>query len=202
MKVKDLCVCDVAACTRSTSIARAGSLMQKYDVGALPIVDRSERVIGMVTDRDIALELTRRNAPASEITVEEVMSDGVVGTRADVDVRDALRLMATHGVRRLPVLDEDGLLEGVISIDDIICHSVEDEGGQELSYADVMETLEEISRDYRAESGSKPQGRRYREDRPVRPEVTSGRRSRGRYYRSESPRFEEEAHAGRPRRRR
>jgi CBS domain-containing protein len=153
MKVGDLCIFDVAACHRQTTLARAGALMRKYDVGALAVIDRSERPIGMITDRDLALEVTRRNAPPSEILVEEVLSGEVAVCGPDDDVRDALRIMARERVRRLPVVDEQGYLVGIISIDDIICHAVDVEGSRELPYEDVVQTLCRIAQEYRAETG-------------------------------------------------
>lgn len=153
MKVGDLCICDVAAVSRQTSLARAGTLMRKYNVGALPVIDRNERAVGMITDRDIALALTRRNASPSEVLVEEVMAEEVAVCTADDDVREALRIMGREQVHRLPVVDDRGLLEGIISIDDIVCHAVDVDGGRELPYELVVESLCGIAQKYRAETG-------------------------------------------------
>jgi CBS domain-containing protein len=182
MRVSDLCVCDVSACSRETSLARAGAQMRKSDVGCLPVVDRQDRVIGMVTDRDIALELTRRNAPPSEIYVDEIMSDRIAVCSTDDDVRDALRLMARNEVRRLPVVDERDRLQGIISIDDIVCSAAQDGDNRQLPYSEVIDTFCQITSSYQAEthSGARSKGRRYR-------------------YREESPRFEPEE-SGRSRR--
>ncbi|MBI2930964.1 MAG: CBS domain-containing protein [Planctomycetes bacterium] len=188
MKVRDLCICDVAAATRRTSLARAGMLMRKYEVGSLPVVDRHDRVIGMLTDRDCFLEIARRNAPASELFAEEIMTERPASVSAKDDVRDALDLMARYKVRRLPVVDEEGRLEGILSIDDLICHSVEEGRGRTIPYEDVVETLCEIVKEYAAESGelrSSPHAAR----REAAMESSSRRR---RYYRKEEPEFEAE----------
>ncbi len=153
MNVRNLCICDVADCTRETSLARAGQLMRKFGIGALPVIDRNDRPIGIVTDRDIALVVARKNLPASELLVEEVMSDTVAVCTLQDDVREALRIMARERVRRLPVVDDEGRLEGIVSIDDIVCHAVDVEGGRELSYELVVETLCRIVQPYRAETG-------------------------------------------------
>lgn len=153
MNVGDLCICDVAACYRQTTLARAGALMNKYNVGALPVIDRNERPVGMITDRDIALETSRRNAPPSELLVEEAMSTTVAVCLPDDDVRDALKIMARQRVRRLPVVDDAGYLEGIISIDDIVCHAVDVGGDREIPYEEVVETLCRIAQEYRAETG-------------------------------------------------
>lgn len=179
MKVRDLCVSDVAAVTPETSLARAGALMRKYAVGSLPVIDRNDRVIGMITDRDIALELCRRNAPPSEIFCDEVMSERVATIESRDSVEDALDLMARHRVRRLPVVDSEGVLEGILSIDDIICHAAESRG-EDVAYEDVVETLCEIAQEYQAETGE-TRGAHARR-RPV-----AARRAR---YREEEPQAE------------
>jgi len=153
MKVGNLCICDVAAVGPQTSLTRTGTLMRRFNVGSLPVIDRDERPIGMITDRDIALALAQRNAQPSEILVDEVMTEGVATCAADEDVRDVLRIMGREQVRRLPVVDDRGRLEGIISIDDIICHAVDVDGGRELPYDQVVETLCKIAQHYRAETG-------------------------------------------------
>ncbi len=153
MKVADLCICDVAAVGPQATLTRAGTLMRKYHVGSIPVIDRNDRPIGMITDRDIALALTQRNALPSEVLVDEVMTEGVAVCDVDDDVREALRILGREQVRRLPVVDDRGQLEGIISIDDIICHAVDVDGGRELPYDLVVETLCRIAQPYRAETG-------------------------------------------------
>jgi len=153
MNVGDLCICDVAAVGRQTSLARAGTLMRRFNVGALPVIDRNDRPVGMITDRDIALALAQRNGLPSEILVDEVMTEGVATCEADDDVREALRIMGREQVHRLPVVDDRGQLEGIISIDDVICHAVDVDGGRELPYVQVVETQCRIAQHYRAETG-------------------------------------------------
>lgn len=153
MKVADLCICDVAAVGPQASLTRAGSLMRKYNVGSIPVIDRNDRPIGMITDRDIAVALTQRNALPSEVLVEEAMTEGVAVCDLEDDVREVLRILGREQVRRLPVVDDRGQLEGIISIDDIICHAVDVDGGRELPYDLVVETLCRIAQPYRAETG-------------------------------------------------
>jgi CBS domain-containing protein len=153
MKVADLCICDVAAVGPQASLTRAGSLMRKYNVGSIPVIDRNDRPIGMITDRDIAVALTQRNALPSEVLVDEVMTEGVAVCDLEDDVREVLRILGREQVRRLPVVDDRGQLEGIISIDDIICHAVDVDGGRELPYDIVVETLCRIAQPYRAETG-------------------------------------------------
>lgn len=177
MKVSELCVCDVAAATKDTNLARAGALMRKYRVGSLPVIDRQERVIGMVTDRDCFLEVSRRNAPASEVYADEVMTDRPACCGPQDDVLDCLAIMRKNRVHRLPVVDEDDRLVGIISIDDVICHAA-DQGDRGIPYEEVIETLCAITEPYQAEAGYPgahrelgPNGGRERGSREEKPEL-------------------------------
>ena len=153
MKVQDLCLSSVGACLPETSLARAGALMSRHGVGSLPVVDRGDRVIGIVTDRAIAVELARRNAPPSEILVESVMTARPAVCSPHDDILDCLDLMRRYRVRRLPVVDEHDRLEGVLSIDDIVCHAADRGQEEEIPEGVLLDTLCEISRAYQAESG-------------------------------------------------
>lgn len=147
MKVRDLCNRNVAAISRDTTLARAGALMRKYDVSALPVVDRTDRVIGVVTDRDLLLELARRNTPPAEVFVHEAMTRRPAVSLPHDSLTQALDIMRRNHVRRLPVVTEDDRLLGMISIDDIIVQAVEGKG-RELPWEDVLFTLSEISEEY------------------------------------------------------
>ena len=154
MRVEDLCVCDVAACSPDTALARAASLMRRYDVGCLPVVDDDDRVVGIVTDRDIALELARSRS-AADAVVGDVMSEEIATIRPDEAAREALREMGRARVRRLAVVDEDDRLQGILSIDDVVCHAAEASDGEEIPAADIVETLARISRRYGSETGDR-----------------------------------------------
>jgi CBS domain-containing protein len=82
--------------------------MWDYDCGVLPVIDDAERVMGLITDRDIASAAATNNRPASAITVGEVISGNVYACAEDDDIKAALRTMQQKGVRRLPVVGQDG----------------------------------------------------------------------------------------------
>lgn len=182
MKVRDLCVSEVSACSPETTLARAGAIMRQEGVGTLPVLDRRNRVVGIVTDRDIALELARRNRTAAEVDVDEVMCERPATCTADDDVRDVLERMAENEVRRLPVVDERGELEGIISIDDMICHASSEGDSRQLPHSEVIDTFCRIAEGYQPHS--------YLQSR--------ARRSRG-STRRESPRYGSEGNGGRRR---
>jgi len=119
MRVQDIVTKDVSFCSPGTNAAAATEIMWTRNCGALPIVEDSRGVIGMVTDRDLLIALGTRNRNASDLPVSEVMSKDLSLCTPDDDVRDALKIMAERQLHRLPVVDKDGGLKGILSLDDI-----------------------------------------------------------------------------------
>jgi len=120
--------------------------MAEVGCGVLPVVDLEQRVIGMVTDRDICLELAVRDRKASETAVREVIHDDVFTCESGDDVTDALAVMAACQVRRLAVLDESGRLEGILSLDDValVSRALGPHDYTGPFYSDVAKTLKAI----------------------------------------------------------
>jgi CBS domain-containing protein len=123
MKVKDVMVRTPATCMAETNLGAAVEQMWQRNCGILPVVNELNEVTGLITDRDICIALGTRNRLPGEITVGEVASGKLFTCKPGDDVRTALETMAAHQVRRLPVLNSKGQLEGVLSMDDIILHS-------------------------------------------------------------------------------
>ena len=119
MRVQDIMTKDVSFCSPGTNAAAATEIMWTRNCGALPIVEDSRVVVGMVTDRDLLIALGTRNRNASDLQVGEVMSKDLSLCAPNDDVRDALKIMAERQLHRLPVVDEDGVLKGILSLDDI-----------------------------------------------------------------------------------
>jgi len=111
---------DVSSCSSGTNAAEAGEKMWNKRCGSLPVIERSGRVIGMITDRDLFIALATRNRRASDLLVGEVMRREPSVCRPGDDVRQALNTMAQQRVHRLPVVDETGILQGILSMDDVI----------------------------------------------------------------------------------
>jgi CBS domain-containing protein len=116
------------------SIVDAAKLMRGEDAGIAPIVD-GERLVGVVTDRDIAIRVVAEGKDPSTTKVEEIASGNLVTVEPDQDLDDALRLMAQHQVRRLPVV-ESGKLVGIVAQADVARHADAERTG---------EVVEEIS---------------------------------------------------------
>lgn len=143
MRVHDVMKSEVVACQSDMDTRRAAGLMLQGRFGTLPVIDEHGKVVGIVTDRDIAMAAaTRRRSPAN-IRVHEAMSSHVVGCLASDEIGAALRLMAHSRVRRLPVLDATGHLAGILSIDDIVLRAVEHEDGvPSAEFAKAQPTVE------------------------------------------------------------
>ena len=124
MKVRDIMTKDVVSCHKGTDVATAGRLMLQGHFGLVPIVDMHGHVAGVLTDRDIALAAATRHRDAWHIGVHEAMSSKVLSCFLEDDVSAALEQMEKAHVRRLPVLDDSTHLAGILSIDDIAAHAV------------------------------------------------------------------------------
>ena len=146
MKVKDIMTSGAKSCMPETSLAEAASLMWGNDCGALPVLGGEGKVVGMITDRDICFGAATKNLAPSEVSVGEVITGQVFACSPDDDIGVALMTMRRERVRRLPVLAEDGTLEGVVSMYDVVLRAEQPSDGlaPELSYGDVVETYKAI----------------------------------------------------------
>ncbi|TML64298.1 MAG: CBS domain-containing protein [Actinobacteria bacterium] len=100
------------------SVAYAAKMMRDEDVGIAPIVE-GDRLVGVLTDRDIAVRVVAESRDPEQVKAAEVASRDVVTLDPEQDLDEALRLMARHQVRRLPVVEEDGRLVGVVAQADV-----------------------------------------------------------------------------------
>jgi CBS domain-containing protein len=124
MKVQDVMTRDVRTCRPESNLAEAVKEMWDADCGALPVVGADGRVVGMITDRDICIAVATKGRPADRIAVRDVASDQVVHTCLAADQTSAaLKTMQTYKVRRLPVVDGQGHLQGIVSLNDIVTHA-------------------------------------------------------------------------------
>jgi CBS domain-containing protein len=118
MKVKDVMHRGVAWLGPETSIKELAQRMRDEDIGSIPI-GQNDRLVGMVTDRDIVCRGLAGTGDCSDLTAGDVMSKPIVYCRADEDVEDALRIMERNKIRRLPVIDENKRLCGMLTLGDI-----------------------------------------------------------------------------------
>ena len=145
MKVKEVMTPEAKAIWITESLTDAAKEMWENDCGALPIIKDGRRVVGMITDRNICMAMAMRDRNPSSISVEEVMNATVHATKPEEDVEQALQTMREHKIRRLPVLNGEGELEGILSMNDIVLKARERNGKKaQISYADVVKTYRAI----------------------------------------------------------
>lgn len=154
MKTGSLMTREVKTCTTSDRASGAVRSMDEACCGALPVLENG-RVVAMVTDRDICLELVKRNVRPADLTVREVMSESPLHSISEEeDVDRALQLMRRWKVRRLPVIDGNGTLQGIISMNDIVRSTGEAASTSDPSYAATVGALRAIcERQRRAPNG-------------------------------------------------
>ena len=136
MNVRDAMTEGPRTVTAGSTIAEAARLMRDEDAGIVPVVE-GDRLTGVVTDRDVAVKVVAEGKDPESTTVQQVASTNLVTVDPQQDLDEALRLMAEHQVRRLPVCEEDGRLVGILAQADVAKHAKAKQTG---------EVVEEISK--------------------------------------------------------
>ena len=148
MKVKDVMMATPASCDSEANLGAAVEILWNRNCGILPVVNTKGKVIGVVTDRDLCIALGTRNRLPGEVTVSQVASAKVLTCKPDDDIREAMNTMAQARVRRLPVVNAEGILEGILSMDDVVLRSEAEIAGKapDLSFDAVVGTLKKLYR--------------------------------------------------------
>jgi CBS-domain-containing membrane protein len=142
MKVKEIMTPNAKAIWLTESLADAAQLMWENDCGVLPIIKDGRKVIGMITDRDICMAAAMRDKNPSHVSVEEVMTGLVYSLNPEDEIDQALKAMQEHKVRRLPVVNAEGELEGILSMNDVVLNAKRK--GDSIAYRDVVKTYQAI----------------------------------------------------------
>jgi CBS domain-containing protein len=132
MLVKDVMTPRVECVGPTESIAHAADRMKKLDVGSLPVCGDENRLVGMITDRDITTRATARSSDPAATSVADVMTPSVIYAFEDQSVQEAGRLMEDNQVRRLVVLDRDKRLVGIVSLGDLALKARDGQLGGEV----------------------------------------------------------------------
>lgn len=123
VNVQKIMTRDPAFCRTWETMDQAASRMWERDCGALPVIDRNERLAGMITDRDMCMAAFIQGKPLAQIRVDTAMSREVFTIRDDETVEEAEHIMKRRQVRRLPVVNQAGDLVGVLSLSDLARHA-------------------------------------------------------------------------------
>lgn len=121
MKVSEIMTESVASLNSNDTIERAAQLMMEHNIGSIPVC-RGEKVVGVITDRDITLRSVANGQNAKVQTVKEIMSSNPVLIQPSMEAEDAARIMSERQIRRLPVVENDNLV-GIVSLGDIATNS-------------------------------------------------------------------------------
>lgn len=145
MEVKQFMTDGIEALTPTETVLNASRLMKKHNIGSIPVIDENSQVIGLVTDRDIVIRVFADILPMST-KIEDIMTQPVYTIEQSAEVGFAISLMADKQVRRLPVVDHEQKLVGMISLGDLAIHQLTD-GRAEMALKEISEPNTNPNRD-------------------------------------------------------
>lgn len=131
MAIGEICNREVVIVEREAPVIEAARLMRQYHVGDLVVVDAPSglrRPVGIVTDRDIVIEVVAMQVAPETLRVGDIMSAELATVRETEGVFETIRYMRDKGIRRLPVVDRDGWLQGIVTLDDLLILLAEEMG--------------------------------------------------------------------------
>ncbi|OGI57172.1 MAG: histidine kinase [Candidatus Muproteobacteria bacterium RBG_19FT_COMBO_61_10] len=149
MPIGEICNREVIFATRANTITEAAELMRHHHVGDLVVVEEKsgQRVpVGMLTDRDLVIEILAKNVTLGDVTVGDIMSVDLVAARETDGIYETIQLMRAKGIRRLPVVNPRGGLEGIVSVDDLL----------ELLAEEISGLARLVSREQQREKKTRP----------------------------------------------
>lgn len=146
MKVKSIMTPEVATCPADAPIHAAARIMWERDCGAVPVTGESGEVVGVVSDRDICMATLLSGRPQAALQVKDAMARPALTCHADDNLREVHALMREHQVRRLPVLDRDEQLVGIVALNDLAVEAFDaNTSAAKNRRRDVAKTLAAIS---------------------------------------------------------
>jgi predicted transcriptional regulator len=147
-KIKEIMATDLKTVGKNESLKTVATQMAKANVGSLPVVDENQQVIGMITDRDMSMAFSKIDRTAKEIKVQEVMTKNVFTCKEEDDPITALGIMRTKKVGRLPVVDKENKLTGIITLDSILRKAQHTSDEEQILFRgkeNVLNTLNSIA---------------------------------------------------------
>jgi len=176
MKIAEIMRPDVEVCAVGDNLAAAATRMWDADIGCLPVVDDAGHAVGMVTDRDVCMAALTRGEPLHNIPVEVAMSKEVRACPPEATLAQAEEIMRAGRVRRLPVIDADGALVGIVSLADLARLAAPENGASGRKKRDV--SGEEVAGTLAAICSTRADGEPRQPAPPARPKRPSPRRAR------------------------
>ena len=149
MSIGEICNRDVVVIDKDASVQEAARLMRQFHVGDLVVTAERGGVqvpVGVITDRDIVVEVLGENVVIESVTMGDIMSDKLLTAREEDDLWESLQRMRIAGVRRLPVVDEQGALQGIVTLDDVV----------ELLADELSQVAKVLTREQSKEQAARP----------------------------------------------
>jgi CBS domain-containing protein len=152
MKVKHVMTKDPSCCLPSDPAPRAAMIMRNENAGSVPVVEDTEsrKIVGIVTDRDLCMGIVAEGREPKSVTVGQCMTTTVVTCSANDGVTKVTELMKDNQIRRVPVVDETGALQGIVAMADLVSRG-------EVKSTEAHDTLKKVSQPTR--EPSKPRGK-------------------------------------------
>jgi CBS domain-containing protein len=121
MKCSEVMTDNPVCCLPGDSVSQAARVMRREHVGPVPVIsdEQTRELIGIVTDRDLAIKVVAESRDSKKTTVGEVMTNTIIACREDDDMSSAIAAMEEHQIRRIPVIDQGGRIVGIISQADV-----------------------------------------------------------------------------------
>lgn len=140
MKISEVMTPDPACCVVGDSAHKAAIIMRELNVGIIPVVDSDEsnKLVGLVTDRDLCMKVVAEGADPKSVHMRECMTGKLVTCKPDDDVETVLHLMQENQIRRIPVVDHTNVIQGIVSTADMVLCG-------ELESGEIDETMRDIS---------------------------------------------------------
>lgn len=158
MEVEKLMTRGVRTCGPEDAMSRAAQIMWENDCGVVPVVDGAGKPVAMVTDRDIAMAAYTQGKPLADMPVSVACSHGVVKVHEHDSLEIAEAVMQEHQIRRVPVVDAQDRLVGVLSMNDL-ARSFQVTEGASVTHREVAKTLAAISQPHRDSGVAAPTAR-------------------------------------------
>ena len=123
MTLKTICNREVLIAQKNDTLGEAAKLMREYQIGSIVVIEEQNGVrypVGLVTDRDIVIEVIAKEVDINSVTLGDVMYRDIILGKENDDVNETIKIMRQRGIRRLPVVDDSGALVGIVTMDDLI----------------------------------------------------------------------------------
>lgn len=143
-KVREVMTRTLSTCSPDEPLTSAARIMWEGDCGAVPVVESNGKLAGMITDRDICMAMYTRGIRLADATVASAMSRGAFSCSPEESLETVLERMATHKIRRVPIMNEAGHLEGIVSFADIVRRVAALDGSKEGADTLLVRTLSAI----------------------------------------------------------